>query len=54
MPFKVVERASLDTSAKLSGPVIVLEETATTYVDAGFELSVHSSGSLFLRDLEVS
>jgi N-methylhydantoinase A len=53
MPFTVFERALLPTGSAVAGPAIVLEETTTTYVDKGFELSVHPSGTLLLRDLEV-
>ena len=35
LPFAVVDRASLAAGAILSGPAILLEETATTYLDAG-------------------
>jgi len=48
LPFQVVERASLAPGSMLSGPAILLEETATTYLDAGWHASVHETGSLFL------
>jgi N-methylhydantoinase A len=54
LTFDVVERSQLTAGETMAGPAIVLEETATTYVDAGFELTVDPSGALFLRDLEVS
>ncbi len=50
--FRLLDRASLNPGAVLEGPAIVLEETATTYLDAGFQASVHPSGSLFISDLE--
>jgi N-methylhydantoinase A len=48
--FQILERRSLAAGAELTGPVIVLEETATTYLDAGFAARVHESGSIFIRD----
>ena len=50
VPFKVIPRASLAQDASCDGPVIILEETTTTYVDAGFCASVHPSGALFISD----
>jgi N-methylhydantoinase A len=49
LPFAVVGRASLAPGATLSGPAIVLEETATTYLDAGWRAEVHSTASLFVE-----
>jgi N-methylhydantoinase A len=46
MPFRVVRRSQVDGA--VIGPAILLEETATTYLDAGFEARVHESGSLFV------
>jgi N-methylhydantoinase A len=54
MPFRVIDRASLEPGADLEGPAIVLEETATSYVDAGYRLRVGPSGVLFLTDLRAS
>jgi N-methylhydantoinase A len=51
--FEVISRQALQPGTRITGPAIVLEQTATTYVDAGFELEVHESGALRLRDLEV-
>src|SRR5581483_8297690 len=48
IPFRVLQRAQVEGT--LEGPAIVLEETATTYLDAGFEARVHESGSLFVSD----
>lgn len=47
--FEVRERAALAGGEHLSGPAIVLEPTATTYLDAGFECEVDASGCLFIR-----
>jgi N-methylhydantoinase A len=48
IPFRILRRAQL--GGTLAGPAIILEETATTYLDAGFEATVHESGSLFVTD----
>jgi N-methylhydantoinase A len=47
--FRVVRRADLELDAEFWGPLIVLEDTATTYVDSGFVAVTHSSGVLILR-----
>jgi N-methylhydantoinase A len=49
LPFDVLPRGELGEVA-LAGPMIVSEETATTYVDVGFGVSVHPAGSLVLTD----
>jgi N-methylhydantoinase A len=54
IPFAVIDRGSLDTGAEIDGPAIVLEETATSYVDAGYRLRVDTSGVLSLTDLRNS
>ncbi len=46
--FEVIDRDQLRTGDRRTGPMIVLEETATTYVDADLELEVHPSGTLLL------
>jgi N-methylhydantoinase A len=48
--FDVVERAELEVGVTTRGPMIVLEDTATTYVDADLELEVHPSGTLLLHE----
>ncbi|MCY4087786.1 MAG: hydantoinase/oxoprolinase family protein [Actinomycetia bacterium] len=50
LDFELVQRATLAVGTELAGPAIVLEDTATTYVDAGFSLRVDGSGCLFMRD----
>jgi N-methylhydantoinase A len=50
LDFAVVERESLAGGTVVAGPAIVLEETATTYLDAGFTARVDSSGCLFVSD----
>ena len=52
VPFAVVDRSSLDSGARRPGPMIVLEETATTYVDVGFEVEVDTAGVMVLHDVE--
>jgi N-methylhydantoinase A len=47
--FDVVDRASLAIGETVDGPMIILEETTTTYVDAGYELLVHPSGTLLIE-----
>jgi len=48
MQFALVDRAALTAGAELAGPAIVLEETATTYLDAGFAARVDTSGCLVI------
>jgi N-methylhydantoinase A len=48
LPFSVVPRAELGAAA--AGPMIVSEETATTFVDVGFGVSVDPTGSIVLTD----
>jgi N-methylhydantoinase A len=50
LPFRLVDRAALRAGAEVAGPTIVLEETATTYLDAGFVGVVHPSGSLLIKE----
>lgn len=52
LPFAVLERDGLAAGATLTGPALLLEETTTTYLDAGFEARVHENGTLFLTDRE--
>lgn len=47
--FDVVDRAEFEPGTTASGPMIILEETATTYVDAGLDIEVHPSGALLLH-----
>ncbi len=50
LDFSVIDRDSLRPGAELSGPSIVLEKTATTYLDTGMEGVVHESGALVVTD----
>ena len=51
-PFRIVARESLAVGDRFGGPAIVTEETATTYLDAGFEARLDVSGCLFLKRLK--
>jgi N-methylhydantoinase A len=46
--FAIVQRAGLDAGETIAGPAILLEETATAYIDRGFSGRVHESGSIVL------
>jgi N-methylhydantoinase A len=47
--FALVDRDALRAGDTLSGPAILTEHTATTYLDAGFVAEVHPSGALVAR-----
>jgi N-methylhydantoinase A len=47
--FDVVDRASLAVGEPAEGPLIVLEETTTTYVDAGYRVDIHPSGTMLIE-----
>lgn len=48
MDFRILDRASLSVGDILTGPAIINEPTATTYLDANWVCEVHSSGCLFI------
>ena len=50
LQFVLVERSALGTGEDLPGPAIVLEPTATTYLDAGYTAHVDPSGCLVIVD----
>jgi N-methylhydantoinase A len=52
LEFAVLERAALPVDGAVEGPAIVLEDTATTYVDHGFTARLGQSGMVFLTDEE--
>lgn len=52
MTFQVVGRDAIPQGKPLNGPLIVCEDTATTYVDAGFAVLAHPTGALLIHDLE--
>jgi N-methylhydantoinase A len=49
LPFALVDRGGLAAGATLPGPAIIVEETATTYLDAGYSARVHVSGCLLVE-----
>lgn len=52
--FEVIDRATLEVNTRLPGPLIVVEPTTTTYVDAGFTIEAQPDGTLLICNLEVS
>ena len=48
MDFQVVSRSELRQDETVRGPLIILEPTATTYVDTDCEVKVAADGSLFM------
>jgi N-methylhydantoinase A len=46
--FSVLERSALEPGKPLAGPAIVLEPTATTYLDAGFGVYLDATGVLII------
>ena len=51
-PFGIVARESFAVGDTVEGPAIITEQTATTYLDAGFEARLDASGCLFLKYLK--
>jgi len=49
LQFALVSRSAID-EAGISGPAIVLEETATTYLDADFDACLGAGGVLHITD----
>ena len=45
--FQTIKRENLDK--KFSGPIIVYEDTATSYIDSNCECEIHSSGSILIN-----
>jgi N-methylhydantoinase A len=50
LPFALVDRSALSPGMSIAGPAIVLEETATTYLDADFGAKVLETGALMLSE----
>ncbi|MCW3004988.1 MAG: hyuA [Conexibacter sp.] len=50
--FDVMFREELAVGATIEGPVILIEQTATSYIDRGFAGHVHESGSIILKTTE--
>lgn len=48
LPFKLYNRDELGLEQKFSGPAIIYEATATTYVDSGYDFGVDAAGCLLL------
>jgi len=48
--FRILQRDGLEPGTTVVGPAIILEETATTYLDADFEAVVDVAGSLLITD----
>ena len=48
LEFAIVDRDDLAPGGRLGGPAIVLEPTATTYVDDGHVLELHPQGALVI------
>jgi N-methylhydantoinase A len=46
--FAIVGRSGLESGSRLAGPAIVVEDTSSTYLDAGFTAEVSRSGLLRL------
>jgi N-methylhydantoinase A/oxoprolinase/acetone carboxylase beta subunit len=46
--FAVLRRELLAPGEQIQGPAILLEETATAYIDHGFAGRVHDTGSILL------
>jgi N-methylhydantoinase A len=49
LDFALISRDGLAAGDSLAGPAIVLEQTATTYLDAGFTARVGEAGALVLE-----
>ena len=49
LPFEILKRDGLEAGTQIEGPAIVLEETATTYVDADYVGRIDESACLFVR-----
>ena len=52
LPFKIVDRGAIAAGDVIAGPAILTEETATTYLDSGFEARLDASGCLFVKHVK--
>jgi len=50
--FALIDRDQLRPGERIAGPAIVVEDTATAYVDRGFAGRVHESGCIILKTTE--
>jgi N-methylhydantoinase A len=48
LTFAIRARSSLVAGEVVAGPAVIVEDTATTYVDAGFTASPHEAGTLLI------
>jgi N-methylhydantoinase A len=48
--FRILQRDRFEPGTTVVGPAIILEETATTYLDADFEATLGGANSLFVVD----
>jgi N-methylhydantoinase A len=48
LTFAIRARSALVAGEIVSGPAVIVEDTATTYVDAGFAASPHEAGTLLI------
>lgn len=46
-PFRLLDRADIAVGSEIAGPALIVEPTATTYLDAGFAARLDKSGCLF-------
>lgn len=51
LKFSVISRDDLAVGQKISGPAIITESTATTYLDAGYSATLDASGSIFIKQI---
>ena len=52
MQFNLVSRSKIDS--KTSGPLIILESTAITYVDVNYDVKKDKDGNLILINREMN
>jgi N-methylhydantoinase A len=50
--FDVIDRRSVPTGSAVPGPLVLIEGTATTYVDRGFTVELDESGTLHMLDCD--
>jgi N-methylhydantoinase A len=47
--FALLDRNAMPVGTRVSGPALIAEETAITYLDGGYGASVHPSGALLIE-----
>lgn len=50
IPFDVIDRSTLAVGDEVEGPALILEPTATTYLDDSFSCDVHPTGTLLIAN----